>query len=182
MSKAKHRIVLLIGPSGSGKTTIANYLHDTYGWNAVSSYTTRPPRYDGEEGHIFVTDEEFDKLTNIIAYTEFDGHRYCATADQIDQRDLYIVDVDGVVSMQELYHGESELLPVYLDVSVTTCLERMSHRGDALWQITNRTKNDTEAFRDAKRIVNSLFDSVLVIGESNTVAEASEMIYRWATI
>ena len=81
----KHRIVLLVGPSGSGKTAIANYLHDTYGWNTVQSYTTRPPRYDGEEGHTFVTDEEFDKLTDMIAYTEFDGHRYCATADQIDQ-------------------------------------------------------------------------------------------------
>lgn len=63
-------IYLIVGPSGSGKTTIANELKATYGYKAVESYTTRPPRYEGERGHIFVSDEEFDALGPIIERTQ----------------------------------------------------------------------------------------------------------------
>ena len=50
-------IFLIVGCSGSGKTTITEQLEQKYGLKAIQSYTTRQPRYDGETGHIFVSDE-----------------------------------------------------------------------------------------------------------------------------
>lgn len=182
MSKSKHRIVLLVGPSGSGKTAIANYLHDTYGWNTVQSYTTRPPRYDGEEGHTFVTDEEFDKLTDMIAYTEFDGHRYCATSGQIDQCDVYVVDPQGVRTMQTLYHGASRLMPVYVDVKPRVCMARMLDRGDSLARTLQRLGNDKKEFAGAKEYLSQNFDSVLTIYNNKEIAAAGDIVHRWATI
>ena len=182
MLKSKHKIILLVGRSGSGKTAIADYLHHTYGWNAVSSYTTRLPRYEGEAGHVFVSDEDFDQLCDIVAYTEFDGHRYCATADQIDTSDLYIVDLAGVKTLQQLYQGDSIILPVYLDVSCGQCFKRMVKRGDGFHAALRRKKNDDQMFDGAKEYLMNHFASCLCIKNSGTLAETGDMIYRWATI
>lgn len=53
-------IYLIVGPSGSGKTMVANRLEEKYRLKQVLSYTERPPRFEGEGGHTFVTPEEFD--------------------------------------------------------------------------------------------------------------------------
>ena len=98
-------IALFIGPSGSGKTTVAEYLVKHYGFTQIESYTTRPPRFDGEVGHIFVSNEEFDQLKDFVAYTEFDGNRYAATAEQVESNDIYVVDVAGAEYFKEKYKG-----------------------------------------------------------------------------
>ena len=67
-----NNIFLIVGCSGSGKTTITEQLEMKYGLKSIQSYTTRPPRYDGEIGHTFISTEEFDKLVDICAYTEFE--------------------------------------------------------------------------------------------------------------
>ena len=182
MLKAKHRIVLLIGPSGSGKTAIADYLRDKYGWQAVQSYTTRLPRYPWEGGHTFVSDEEFDALTDMIAYTEFDGHRYCATAEQVDSCDLYVIDPKGVKAMQQLYHGDSRIMPVYVYAKPSVCLKRMMMRGDDLWQALRRLRNDKKEFDGAQEFLRDNFDSYLSVYNNRDLASAGDMVYRWATI
>ena len=58
-------LYLWVGQSGSGKTTVVNYLEEVYSYKSLQSYTTRPQRYEGETGHIFVTDPEFDELKNL---------------------------------------------------------------------------------------------------------------------
>ena len=96
-------IYLIVGCSGSGKTTITEQLEQKYGLKSIQSYTTRKPRYDGESGHTFVSDEEFDKLTDMVAYTEFAGNRYCAIAEQVENNDLYIIDPKGVDFFMKSY-------------------------------------------------------------------------------
>ena len=59
-------LFLFVGKSASGKTTIVNLLEKTYGYKAVESYTTRKPRYDGERGHIFISEGDFDNLKNLV--------------------------------------------------------------------------------------------------------------------
>ena len=59
-------IFLIVGCSGSGKTTITERLEQKYGLKSIQAYTTRKPRYDGETGHTCVSDEEFDKLADMV--------------------------------------------------------------------------------------------------------------------
>lgn len=139
-------IYLIIGPSGSGKTTIANELHVIYGLNVVESYTTRPPRYPGEKGHIFVSDDEFDKLGEMVAYTEYNGFRYGVTADIIDQNDIYVIDPPGVEHMKKHYHGDKGIVTIGLDVSETIRALRMMKRGDSLRDILRRIETDAQWF------------------------------------
>ena len=47
-------IYLIVVCSGSGKTAITEKLEELYNLKSIQSYTTRPPRYDGETGHTFI--------------------------------------------------------------------------------------------------------------------------------
>ena len=68
-------LFLFVGRSASGKTTVANML-ERDGYNQIQSYTTRPPRYQDETGHTFISNKEYDKLDNIVASTLYNGYHY----------------------------------------------------------------------------------------------------------
>ena len=139
-------IYLIVGPSGSGKTSIANELQTTYGYKAVESYTTRPPRYDGERGHIFISDEEFDALGPMCAYTEYNGYRYGVTSDIIDAHDIYVIDPYGVKHLAEHYEGKKLLIPIRIYAPWKVRLERMRQRGDSEEEIYKRESQDNYSF------------------------------------
>lgn len=143
-------VILLVGPSGSGKTTIAELLSSRNGWKQIESYTTRAPRYEGEIDHIFITDKEFDRLTDIVAYTEYNGHRYGCTATQIDSCQIYVVDIPGVETLLKNYKGNKKFLAVIPALSETTRWCRMLERGDTKEKIEERIAIDRDAFADVE--------------------------------
>lgn len=149
-------IFLIVGCSGSGKTTITEQLEQKYGLKSIQSYTTRQPRYDGETGHIFISDEEFDKLTDMVAYTEFAGNRYCAIAEQVENNDLYIIDPKGVDFFMKAYKGSKTPKIIFISSNLTTRYERMVERAEttgkshqeAIESSLTRIVNDAEEFYD----------------------------------
>lgn len=157
------KIALFIGPSGSGKTTIAEYLTKHYGLTQIESYTTRAPRYDGEVGHIFVSNEEFDKLTGFVAYTEFDGNRYAATAEQVDANDIYVVDVAGAEYFKEKYHRTKKPVVFYFNLPTEVLKQRMLDRGDPIEAIMKRMDNDERMFANVEHRLKSIYDEVWLI-------------------
>ena len=142
-------IVLIVGKSGSGKSTICDRLTEQYGLKQVKSYTTRPRRGDGDNSHIFVNDEKFAKLENKCAYTIYDNRKYCATTEQVDNADLYIIDVDGVEYFLSHYNGRKIPMVVYIETSKNVRKERMMQRGDAEYKVMNRLRYDKTHFDNA---------------------------------
>lgn len=157
-------IYLIVGESGSGKSTIVDILEREHGLKSIQSYTTRPKRYDEETGHTFVTDEEFDRLENIVAYTEFSGHRYCATQEQVDNADLYIVDVDGVNSLRERYNGKKGIFTIYISCSLIERMHRLEER-DGFDKALERIKHDIMAFRGVNELADRYFGNTCVDAE-----------------
>ena len=149
-------IFLIVGCSGSGKTTITEQLEQKYGLKSIQSYTTRKPRCEGETGHIFISDEEFDKLTDMVAYTEFAGNRYCATAEQVENNDLYIIDPKGVDFFMKAYKGSKTPKIIFISSNLTTRYERMVGRAEtkgkshqeAIESSLTRIANDASEFYD----------------------------------
>ena len=137
-------LYLFIGRSSSGKTTVADILESQYGLTQTTSYTTRPPRYDGEIAHIFVSDAEFDNLDNIVAYTEYNGFRYAATAEQVDNVSIYVVDIPGAEMLLEKYKNDRPIIVFYFDASVRTRIDRMINRHDSDTAIVSRLYVDEE--------------------------------------
>lgn len=161
----------MVGKSGSGKTTIAKNLEQNYWLKQVQSYTTRKPRYDGEVGHIFVTDSEYRHIPDKAATTRFNNYDYCATQQQCEDADIYVIDPHGVESFKRNYHGNKKWIIVYLDINPFTRFVRMVKRGDSIFVALERLRHDHRAFKHFKK-----HPDVFVIKNKN-VLEASEMIY-----
>lgn len=137
-------LFLCIGKSGSGKSTITNILSYVANYTVLFSYTNRSPRYVGEVGHIFVTDEEFDQLENIVAFTQYDDKKYAATKEQVDGADFYIIDVIGVETLLKKYHTDRQIIVLYFDTNVNTRINRMTQRSDSESSIIARLSVDEE--------------------------------------
>lgn len=138
-------LFLFVGRSASGKTTIANML-ESDGYSQISSYTTRPPRSENEKGHIFITDEEYEKLENIMAFTLYNGYKYCTTLEQVKNADIYVVDVDGVSTLLDNYNLiNRDIEIIYFDSTVYTRIQRMLSRGDSDTQIISRLLTDEKS-------------------------------------
>lgn len=154
------RIILLIGESGTGKTTVANILEEKYGLKSIESYTTREPRYPGENGHTFVSLDEIIALDEVCAYTFFDGNQYCATKQQIDDCDMYVVDLIGLASFideyRHYYGGEKIPIVFYLSGDKAVLKDRMRRRGDSEEQIEQRMKNDEDNFKNSGEIISDV--------------------------
>lgn len=136
-------LYLLIGRSASGKTTIANMLEEKYGYKSVSSYTTRPPRYDGEVGHIFIDDSTFDQLGELAGFVEYNGYRYGTTMQQVDEADIYVIDPIGAEYLLDKYINRPICI-IYFDASIPTRIHRMIYRGDTDRVIVRRLLQDEE--------------------------------------
>lgn len=143
-------IYLIVGPSGVGKTTLVEKLAKEHALKQVVSYTTRAPRYPGEENHIFVTNEEFDRLGEMVAYTEYSGARYGVTADIVNSRDLYVIDPAGVEYMLERYKGPKGVVIIWLLADRDEIRRRMKARGDSQEKINERLAFDARAFDRSK--------------------------------
>lgn len=147
-----NHIYLIVGRSGSGKTAIVEYIQNNFrNMTTIESYTTRPRRFDGETGHIFVTNEEFNKLTDFVAYTEFDGYRYAATAQQVEKNDFYVIDPAGVVYFLNHYKGEKDIHIILINAPLWTRLRRMWKR-DGFWKALRRIFHDFHAFLGAEEL------------------------------
>ena len=138
-------LFLFVGRSASGKTTIANMLEEQYGYKQVQSYTTRPKRYEGETGHIFISKEDFDKLEDIVAYVKYDGNEYCATSKQLDECDIYVIDPIGVETLFKNYkNAQRPICIIYFDAAIKTRIDRMINRCDSDMEIVSRLYHDEE--------------------------------------
>ena len=170
-------LFLFCGKSGSGKTTIADILENKFGYKQLKSYTTRPPRYENESGHTFITDEEFDKLQNIIAYTEYNGHRYCATKEQIDEASIYVIDVPGIETLLKKYDTNRHIEIIYFDTTVKTRIERMVDRGDSDTAIVGRLHND-ESFDWKDKLKQAIADKNVGIFVVDANISQQKLLYK----
>lgn len=143
-------IYLIVGQSGAGKDSIVNKMCELKpdDYRKVISYTTRPKRYEDEDTHIFVTDEEYHKAKNIVAYTRFNNYRYWATQEQCEECNLYIIDPAGVEFFKNNYHGNKRVITINIKASLRQRFMRMMKRGDGIKKTISRLINDRKEFKN----------------------------------
>lgn len=165
----------IIGASGSGKTTIANILEKRYGLKQIQSFTTRPKRSPDEVGHIFITYPEFLQLKDICAYDRYNNYEYCATKEQIENNDVYVVNPAGVKQLKEKYDGEKKIITIFIKAKLKERYLRMRDRGDSVDAALSRVKNDAIEFKGYdKKCSFSIENS----GKS-TASEIADKIYAY---
>ena len=112
--KMKPKIICIVGESGSGKSHLAKYLTKTYKMNYLQSHTDRPKRSEDEVGHTFHTSESFDKIReeDMIAFNRFGDYRYCATKDQIEDENVYVIDEIGISMLEENWSNDYDIIGI----------------------------------------------------------------------
>ena len=165
MQRKEAPLYCIVGKSGAGKTTLVEQL-ENFGYKAVQSYTTRPPRYENEVGHIFLNDEKFDKLTDKIALTEYHGGKYCVTVGLLDKADLFIVEPEGINDLKKQYKKRSIKI-VYLSCTDDILKERILKRGQNKEFAESRIKLDEVRFKnisnEANLIINGDLPKAMII-------------------
>lgn len=142
-------IVLLAGKSGTGKTTLAEELEIQLGLKAIPSYTTRPKRSPDEKGHTYITENEFDKLENILAYAETNDYRYAVTKQMFEdeQYSIYVIDNTGIKYLKEHYKGDRKWYVAYVTTPLMQRFNRMMVRQNDIEFAVERIEHDAVEFQ-----------------------------------
>jgi guanylate kinase len=125
----------------------------------LPSYTTRPKRYPEEEGHLFVSKADFDKLGNRVAYVEYDGFEYCATAEQLMVSDLLTIDPQGLLYYRKHCPKSVKYYIVYITVNSNERRHRMLSRGDPLDKVNKRLYYDNELFKGFDKVADIVIEN-----------------------
>jgi len=95
-------LILITGDFGVGKDTIADMFVDYLGDEAckIKSWTTRPPRFEGENTHLFCDNElaQSFPVSEMVAYCTIEGYRYWTDFSQFNNKkyEFYVIDIDSV--------------------------------------------------------------------------------------
>lgn len=150
----KQILITVAGRNGAGKSLIAKKMAEALGLNVVKSYATRKPRPEElEKGlencdHIFVSDEEYDKLENITAETEINGARYCTTQEILDNSDIYVIDPKGIKDLKERCGSRYKILQFYIYADADKRAARFVARGETKAKFEAREQSEDEQFCD----------------------------------
>lgn len=155
---------LVLGKSGSGKSTLVNEICSKYNYKAIDSYTTRPPRYNNEKGHVFTNENTYLKHkqnNTVCGFTEFNGYKYWATFEQLEEADFYIIDKKGIDFLKSINNNGYKLVVLYITIPIYKRLWRLYKR-DGLKKTVSRFINDIKMFRSLEydyKIKNNKIDN-----------------------
>ena len=148
---SNHKLFCIMGETASGKDTLTKKLCEDTGMKAIVSYTTRPRRTNEGDTHIFVDDSVYEQMKdNLAAYTEINGFRYWTTIEQIYDNDIYIIDPNGLETLENLGLEDVDLCSIYINVPIDVRLERALYRDDSLEDFFSRNKSEMKQFIQMK--------------------------------
>lgn len=155
--KIMYKIIALFGEAGTGKDSIQNYLCQTYHFNPIISYTTRPPRQGEIEGisYHFITDEEFLNKTlngDMLEATSFNGWFYGTALSTLkeDIINIGVFNIEGIKILVE--NSQLEILPIKIETEDRLRITRQLYRENNpnCLEICRRFLADTKDFNNFK--------------------------------
>lgn len=146
-------IITIAGRTAAGKSIIAKKLAERLGLTVLKSYTTRAPRPDeianpADADHIFVSEAEYDKLTDIIAETCINGNRYCTTKEILKDSDCYVIDPDGLSYLKKNLEPGFRLAQFYVYADEDIRKKRFMERGKSESEFRVRSDAEDKQFAD----------------------------------
>ena len=145
---------LIVGRTATGKDTLVNTLcNDPEMSNVMSkviSRTTRQPRSDNDTSHIFVTQDEANQdEPNKIARTVINGNEYYVLPEDLENKNLYIVDPKGVYDITKAMPDENFTI-------IYTCAKKYQQQEAFIKRLQETSDISKE---EAEKEFNKRFDS-----------------------
>ena len=90
------------------------------------------------------------ELKNICAYANYNGYDYCATAEQIENNCIYVVNPAGIEQLKNNYKGNKKIYTIYISCRLADRYNRMTARGNTYDEALKRVINDADEFNGYK--------------------------------
>lgn len=176
-------IITVAGRTAAGKSLIARKLADKLGLKLLQSYATRAPRPDeaadlAHADHIFISDEEYDKLQNVAAETNINGVRYCTTMDVLNQSDFYVIDPDGIDYLKKKHSRDFRIVQFYVYAEEDIRRKRFKERGKSLNEFDSRNNAENKQFDEYEQ--NHGYD--IIIFNNGNIDDAVDVMESYVTI
>lgn len=147
-----------VGKSGAGKDYITDKICQDFNMKKVISRTTRKPRFNGENTHLFVSEEQADKEWDIaIARQPVPNKdkidRYYTIEEDFQDKDFYLLFPTGVKSLKE-NNIDIQIKTLYIKTPWYIRIFRMIKRGDSISNIIKRLMYETKEFKGFKGDLN----------------------------
>ena len=142
---------LIVGRTASGKDYLASRM-EIRGYKSVISRTTRPSRGEGDR-HIFLTEEQSKLDKNRVAETVIAGYQYYTTVEDIDGKDIYIVDPMGLKSMSKLGYNVDI---IYVKASEEERRKHFTERGETEEKFNSRNNAEDKQFKEFEAAIDDM--------------------------
>ena len=142
---------LIVGRTASGKDYLASRMEDR-GYKAVISRTTRPSRGEGDR-HIFLTEEQAKLDKDRVANTVINGYQYYTTVEDIEGKDIYIVDPVGLKSMSKLGYNVDI---IYVKASEEERRKHFTERGETDEKFNSRNSAEDKQFTEFEEAIDNM--------------------------
>lgn len=159
-------IFLIAGRTGAGKDYFTEKLIKQYSilypnktpLVQLKSYATRPKRTDNEDTHIFIKPEDATSYTDKIASTIIGDYEYFATASQVKNSDIYIIDPNGIDNLTKNMPDETfQIIYIYAedDDRKMHAISRADNKISEEKIFIDRDNAENEQFSDFEKILRS---------------------------
>lgn len=180
-------IVVLIGASGSGKSSIEKILADKYGYEKITSYTTRSPR-NGETNGIdynFIDNKTFVDMINSNLFAEYDEYsqnRLYGTlkSDYKDGNKVVVLTPNGFRKIKQNCNTDN-IYTILVNASLGTRVKRYIDRCgvdkfdfDDKNEIASRVERDFGMFLGLEKEVDLVVDN----NEDEDILSLAEKIHN----
>jgi len=110
----------------SHNTTAVEYIEHKYNIPMIQSYTDRLPRFEGENGHTFITTDEMKNipLEKKLAYTTFGDYEYCCTTDDVKPKNTYVIDETGLEYLINNFNDDYDIYSIFINSNYNIRLNR----------------------------------------------------------
>ena len=142
---------LIVGRTASGKDYLASRM-EYRGYKSVISRTTRPSRGKGDR-HIFLTEEQSKLDKDRVAETVIGGYQYYTTEEDIDGKDIYIVDPMGLKSMSKLGYNVDI---IYVKASEEERRKHFTERGETEEKFNSRNNAEDKQFTEFETAIEDM--------------------------
>lgn len=178
-------MLALMGKASSGKDTVKDILIKKYGFQSITTFTTRPMR-DGEIPDVtyhYISDEEFVKKIDEGFFAEWKKYIvngeywYYGTSKESLQAatddSIVILTPDGV---RDIKKANVNCVVIYLYSNINTIRKRLQARNDANDKAEERIRRDFLDFKNAELIADRIIYNNL---EMNIENVANDIVFQY---
>lgn len=162
MNEEKIKILGFVGPSGCGKDTAAHFLQtskpDRY--NYVKLNTTRPQRDIGDDGYVFMSNQNFlNEILNgdMLNAQEFRGWYYGLSKNALDKEKINLLPMNNemVMQMTEENRDDYELVIIYINTFQKSRLLHILERelNPDCREVCRRFLSDIDDYENNKELI-----------------------------